>query len=129
MITGGYLKDVPLPHKRRWPGEERQREVRAQVSRYLGGGGRHYYASMEQEQNPIWDTSDAADWGRSGQEMGWICCWDDKGCRGAMLTTRPFDTHIQAMLWFDKMMQERFPDHELIVSDYSGEFYYTTEGD
>jgi len=125
MITGGYLKDVPLPHKRRWPGEKRQREVHAQIARYVGAMGRHYYASIQEERNPIWDTSDA--FGRPGV-AGWVCCWDDEGCKGKQLFTEKFDTHVQAMGWVKRMMTEHFPDHELIVDDYSGE-YYQREGD
>lgn len=128
-MIGGYLKDIPLPHRYKWPGTDEQREVRAQISHYAGSGGRRYYASMEQERNPIWDASDAAEWGRPGEPKGWTGCWDDKEHKGAMLTTRPFDTHVQAMLWFDKMMRERFPDHEITVSDFSSKYYAKYEGD
>lgn len=127
MITGGYLKDVPLPHERQWPGEKRQRRLRINIMVYYGIG-RHYYVSAEQEHNPIWDSSDGADWGRPGKPNGWTACWDDEEGAGKMLSTGALSTHIEATMWIEDILLPQFPDHDVTINGQEM-FQYLREGD
>lgn len=127
MVTGGYLRDIPKPHKRRWPNETLQRCLMVTISHY-SGFGRHYYVSAEQGHNPIWDIRDAVDWGRPGKSIGWTACWDDEEGRGKVLSSSQFNTHIQATGWIEKVLLPQFPDHDVTIN---GEevFRYLREGD
>ena len=68
---GGYLKDIPLPHRRFWPGAPRKKSVRIRIMRYYGQGP-HYHTSLKEEHNPIWDTIEGT----------WRESWDDEEGRG-----------------------------------------------
>jgi len=127
MITGGYLKDIPLPHKRQWLGEERQRNLRVRIVRYFGAG-KHYYVSAEQAFNPVWDSSDAADWSRPGEPRGWTACWDDKEGKGKLLSSGRFGTRLQAMNWIQDIVLPQFPDHNVTINP-QAMFEYLREGD
>ena len=127
MITGGYLKNTPKPYKRRWPDEEQQRGLSIRIVRYYGIG-RHYYVSVEQEANPIWDAGDAADWGRPGEPHGWTVCWDDEEGKGKLLSSGQFDTHLQAMNWIQDIVLPQFPDHNVTINS-QAMFEYLREGD
>ena len=88
MLTGGYLKDLPLPHRRKFPGEE-LRSVWISVSRYSAVGGCHYYVSIREENNPIWDprtngerNSDFLGTAYGDKIVGWHRAWDDEEGNG-----------------------------------------------
>ncbi len=69
---GGHLKDIPLPHVRYWPGSFKKKEVRIRIMRYYGAGGVHYYASLQEDSNPIWNSA----------EGYWQEAWDDLEGKG-----------------------------------------------
>jgi hypothetical protein len=93
--SGGYIKEVPLPHKR-WYNGRRKREVKIGVYVWWGTGT-HYYASVEEDDNAIWNT----------KENLWQLCWDDpeKGKR----FDKKFDNIGQARDWVTKLLRKHFP--------------------
>lgn len=127
MISGGYLKDIPQPHRRQWPKETRKRRLNIRISRY-SGIGRHYYVAARQEHNPIWDSRDAASWGQPGEPNGWRYCWDDKEGAGKFLSSEQFNIHAEATMWIEDVLLPQFPNHNVTIN---GEemFQYLREGD
>ena len=69
-IIGGDLKEVPPPLVRMFPGPRRRR-VRVSIDRY-DGIGVHWYVSIEEEPNPLWDSNEDA----------WREAYDDPGRAG-----------------------------------------------
>jgi len=78
---GGYLKDLSKPYKRQFPGDKKRR-VEVRVMQYYGIGI-HFYVSVREEENPIWDE----------KENYWTTCWDDKSeeTRGKRFSDRFVD--------------------------------------
>lgn len=52
---GGHICDVPLPHVRKYPGDE-PRVVSAKLTSWVGyaPGASHWFASLEEEHNYHW---------------------------------------------------------------------------
>jgi hypothetical protein len=95
--SGGYLRDIPDPHVRRWPGDAKPRDVRVHIMRYYGIGI-HYYATVEEEDNPLWDEATQC----------WRVAWDDDAARG-----RHFDSHAclsyhWAKWWAKAVLEKHF---------------------
>ncbi|KKL87895.1 hypothetical protein LCGC14_1930100, partial [marine sediment metagenome] len=51
---GGKLEDMPQPIRRLFPKARRKRVVTIRFTHYAGIG-KHVYASVEEEDNPVWD--------------------------------------------------------------------------
>ena len=56
MIYGGKLKELKKPHRRKYPGKEK-RLVRISIARFAGIGV-HYFVSIHEEYNYIWDKKE-----------------------------------------------------------------------
>lgn len=71
---GGHLVDLSLPHVRRFDDKRRKRHVYVEIHtwRGLSLGAKHWYVSVREEDNPIWDEA----------EQTWRVCWDDKEACG-----------------------------------------------
>ncbi len=95
---GGHLAELPKPHFRRYGKHRKElRPVRVGVHKYLGLG-QHYYVSLSEADNPIWDA----------KEKGWRLCWDDSGGKGELLHNR-FGSLTSATLWVRTQAKKRFP--------------------
>jgi len=98
-IFGGYLKDIPEPHKRMFPGEKK-RAVKVTVMKYdMVAGGIHYHVTMEEGSNPIWDSS----------VEDWRGAWDDDDLGGA-IEHETTDTIGQATDFIKRVWSEKFSD-------------------
>jgi hypothetical protein len=102
FMRGGYLKEVPLPHKR-WYNGRRKREVTIGVYVWWGTGS-HYYVNVDEDDNAIWNT----------KEKLWHLCWDDpeKGKR----FNRKFDNVGEAVKYVRTLVRKHFPKktHKLL---------------
>lgn len=94
-MHGGYLKEIPKPH-RRWYNGRRKREVKIGVHVFWGVGI-HYYVTVEEDDNAIWNSKDKL----------WQLCWDDpkKGKR----FDQKFGNIVEAREWVKKLQQKHFP--------------------
>lgn len=115
--SGGYLNEIPEPHIRKFPNPYSKRKVKITVSRYYGYGI-HYYVSIREDDNPIWNS----------ERNLWTRAWDDKEGEGKTDTDLYFDGDDNANIRTDayelaigkaKMVLKRhFPDHEVVWEDY-----------
>jgi hypothetical protein len=94
-IGGGHIKDYPNA-KRRFPGKTK-RHVRISAQMYYGIG-KHYWVSMYEEDNPIWDA----------KEKTWRSCWDDLEKNGH-IESAPFMSMVSAQEWIKKIQRKYFP--------------------
>lgn len=119
MLWGGYLREIPKPHKRKWPESREKRTVNISCSIY-SGIGKHYYVSILEEDNPIWNAK---------REV-WQKAWDDKKGKGKSFGTRSFDSHRQAMDHIRKILAENFsPETHWFYENSTGETWFYREGD
>lgn len=132
---GGYLAQIPEPHQRRWPDDPAPRTVSVSVGRY--SMGEHYHTQVQEEDNPLWDSSPItyyvpADHPKNGQPHNcWRCAWDDAAGRGRTWE-RTFRTEAAAYAWVESILAEHFtgprfliywPDRTYVP------FHYTRDGD
>lgn len=105
---GGNIKDYPKA-RRLFPGKKK-RHVSVSVRSYYGIG-KHYWVTMKEEGNPIWDT----------KEKAWRECWDDTIGRGH-IESKSFLSMVSAKLWIERISKTLFPrkTHVIDLLDFSG---------
>jgi len=118
-LTGGHLADIPLPHIRFFPNPYFRRKVTITISRFYGYGP-HYYVSISQESNPIWN----------GKE--WQIAWDDLEGKGKTDTDLYFAGDLRAKIRVEayqlaigkakQIINKYFSDHEQIWIDYCQDY-------
>ena len=116
MLSGGYLKDIPKPHRRRWPDDtEAKRCVHIRCAMYSVGV--HYWVSLEEEDNPLWNSGVYNDsWGDSaGTIIGWQIAWDDEDARGRRFEKQT-KSFAEAQHFARKVMAEHFPPDQYYVT-------------
>jgi hypothetical protein len=88
-VMGGYLKDIPDPHIRRFP-DYGKRHVSVNVTTWAGyaPGAIHWRATINEEGNPLWDS----------REGVWRKAWDDTG-DGGRIDSEAFLVEEQAVDW------------------------------
>ena len=99
FCIGGHIKQVPKPHKRWYDDKRRKRPVKITVMGFWGLG-RHYYVSIKEDGNGIWNT----------KEKTWQECWDDPAARGQQFDKK-FDNMVLAAEWVRTMTKKHFPKH------------------
>ena len=112
MIMGGKIADIPKPHRRRFDDKRRKREARYSITKYEGIGV-HYYAAIDEENNPIWDSS-VSEFTGSGP-AGWRDAHDDKDGKGRYFS-KQCNTMKQAQRWIDATFKKEFgpKTHKLV---------------
>ena len=125
MIFGGYLKEIPKPHKRKFEDKRRKREVTVTITMFFGVG-KHYYVGIREEDNPIWDSTV-----EEHGPIGWHHAWDDDGKNGERFSER-FTIKEDAERYIKKKFKKHFPKktHKLVL-DLIGETtqWFYKEGD
>jgi len=95
---GGNIAELPKPRRRRYGTRKREkRPVKVSVHKYYGLG-QHYWVSLHEDDNPIWDK----------KEKGWRFCWDDNEGKGRIFS-EPFLSMLSAQLWIEEMVKTEFP--------------------
>jgi hypothetical protein len=135
--NGGYLKDIPRPHfrmfgpiGRKWPQHiPRYRKLRElHISVYQYAGFPHYFVTLRQEDNYIWDTrredTDPPDFkGR------WHKAWDDKRGEGKTIHSGELNNRLEVNAFIKKHVR-RFPRHKIRWDGWSRKLYmYYRQGD
>jgi len=132
MIFGGYFSDIPEPHRFKYPDSDEKRVVRVTINSWVGisPGAIHYYATIQEEENPVWNATINED---TGEAEGWTVCWDHPNeHNGRRFTKNDFLDRVLAKAWAAKIVKKFFPDHEVRI-DYDEDekmiFRYLREGD
>jgi hypothetical protein len=97
VCHGGYLKEVPKPHKRWYDDKRRKRVVQIEVMVFWGIG-HHYYVNIKEDWNGIWNAKDEL----------WQECWDDPKARGKQFDKK-FDNCVLAAEWVKQIQKKHFP--------------------
>jgi len=110
-----------------FPGRAKRR-VRVRIRLY-SGIGRHYYAHITEDSNPIWCTG-RHDFTEPGH---WHEAWDDAGKNGLDFTQK-FDAECWAQKWIREIITQHFPSKtHLVVSENNGkplrDRWFYREGD
>lgn len=135
LTIGGYLKDIPRPWRRYFDDKRRKRKLRISIGTFSIGV--HYFVTIHQEDNPIWDcrthAEERPDWKEiqeteyGNEVICWHKAWDDKEGEGIHLSEK-FDTQFQAKKWIDKQLK-RFPQHQVVWDSPDAEWIYKNTGD
>lgn len=125
-VYGGRLEDIPLPHIRLYP-TLAKRPVEIHIHKYYGIG-KHYFPTIEEENNPLWDSSEGV----------WRQAWDDKESKGREFSSR-FNYLYQAKNWVKKIIETEFQGEglwdikigyeNLLEAERTKWFGYLKEGD
>jgi hypothetical protein len=107
MTFGGFFKDYPGA-KRLFDEPGYKPKIHIGIRKYYGIGN-HYWVTVQEEYNPIWD----------GQ--GWRVCWDDPLKRRDF--TDAFNTKKQAEKWLKEIINSHFKDFQIEIEPYSEWFY------
>lgn len=99
-VFGGKLADLPKPHRRFYDDKRRKRPVRISVIVY--SIGKHYWTTLHEEDNPIWDE----------KEQDWRTCWDDAAARGRIQSKR-CNSLVESGRWVRHMKNLVFKNHKL----------------
>lgn len=123
--SGGHIKDIPTPHRRKFPGDARRR-VSVSIAVYDMAGGHHYRVSLEEEANPIWNPLTHAqanpDWKEiQGTEhgnsvVGWQQAWDDEEAEGRAFYSGGLDFLYQVEDFINSTWSENFSDETHYLS-------------
>ncbi len=112
---GGYLKDIPKPHRRYFSTKRRKRRVEISCAIWWGHGGNHRNVTIQEEDNPIWNST----------EESWQISWDDKDGHGQTLERRFKKTEIDKMnAWIKRNLEKHFPGHRHIVKKDNNRWMY-----
>ena len=107
---GGYLKDIPKPHVRMFPGP-RKRIVRVQAVNYY----HHWHIRIIEDDNPIWDKSPA--YMRPNEPRGWVETWDDEAGKGQSFLNSDHERRDLAQAWIVSILRRHFPPETHEVRD------------
>lgn len=116
-VFGGYLKDIPKPHRRLFSDRRRKRAVRVEISRFYGIGV-HYYVSLQLENNPVWNR----------ETKTWQLAWDDTVGRGTTVTMR-FNTESQAKQWVAEQRSKVVHRNHVFYEGLTEKKWFYKEGD
>lgn len=98
---GGELAEMPQPLRRLFPGNTRRKRIVRVSFEMFYGIGRHTYARVEEEANPVWD----------GEQ--WCEPWRDDAGEGQRFTKSFVDADA-AGRWAQRIIDKHFPGHRPI---------------
>ena len=115
---GGYLKELLFsdPPRRFFDDKRRKRPVHVKIICYgdYGGIGVHYYVTVTEDHNPIWDS----------KQNIWTSAWDDYVGEGKKFENK-FNTYIAAQNYVRKVTK-KFPPKSHRILDWKTQriFHY-----
>lgn len=94
---GGNIADYP--NAKRYYADGEPRPIKISITSFEGvlSGACHYYASVKEDFNPIWDG------------LHWRQCWDDEDGKGRMYEKR-FNNKEDAQRWVQLIIAKNFPE-------------------
>lgn len=115
---GGHLSDLQEPHIRFFDVSRRKREVRISIQVFYGIGV-HHYATLREQDNPIWHPI----------KQAWWRPWEDYKGAGSCIS-RQCNTYEEADKFIRRVMRWVFPKHKAIRNDATGRrWFYNRDGD
>jgi hypothetical protein len=117
-IFGGHLKDIPRPRIYLFPNPVTKRKVTIRIMRYAGFP--HYWLSIIEEENALWDSSQDA----------WVRPWDHEKLKRLSsrheysypeLTTTEFMSHNDAITMAKKIIKKYLKNYEVIWDDWESD--------
>lgn len=96
-LSGGYLREIPKPHIRRYPNSKSKRTLTIQVLQYPGFP--HYFVVLRGEHNTIWNS----------QEEVWQEAWDDKEGAAPYHDSGELDNYQEVLDWIEANAEKYFP--------------------
>lgn len=116
-MLGGYLKDVPhgALKRRKFKSDNIGRYLSVSLTKYTGVG-QHYYVSVREESNPLWNEKD----------QRWQKFWDDTEADGFSDHNR-FNTLKQVEQYFKKI-KRKFKNHSIELPEEDIKYYYGEGG-
>jgi len=130
LLSGGYIKNIPQPHRRKYPDPEQKREVQVHITKYDLVGGVHYHVTFIEEPNPIWDpraqgeASPHFEGTAYGEQIvGWRLAWDDDEGKGREKHSPSLDFKYQVEDFIRATVLEAFPPESHALFDRYGEPY------
>ncbi len=100
-ISGGSIKDLPEPHIRKFDDKRLKRKLIVNITVYYSLG-RHYYVSVREEFNSIYDA----------KEKGGRDCWDDEIGKGKNFYIPKFDNRLEMEKYLRRLKRWVFPKHK-----------------
>jgi hypothetical protein len=119
---GGNIADYPEPHKLCSEDPDYKRDVRVSVTSWIGIGigAKHWYVTIEEEDDMIWDEED----------QYWVKCWDHPDKYKGRHFSEQFIGEADAKSWARMIVAKHFSDGSHNVRDESGTpWMYDKEGD
>lgn len=128
MIFGGHLKDIPEPHKRYFADKRRKRKVTVTISKWKGVG-KHWYVTMIEEDDAIWDSRVTGMWSDKTKPNGWTRPWDRSESDGRVFSGS-FEVYKKAGECVMEMVANHFPaETHRLVRAFTDEKWFYREGD
>lgn len=117
---GGNLEEIPKPHIRMFSDKRRKRKVSVDFHSWVGAGGRHTYANLTEEDNPIWNE----------KEYRWQKSWEDPDGKGQYFS-KQCNNYEQAVSWARKIIKKHFPNktHKIVRKYSDNTKWWYKEGD
>ncbi|KKM96682.1 hypothetical protein LCGC14_1175520 [marine sediment metagenome] len=115
---GGYLSEISEPHIRFFDVSRRKREAKVSILTFYPIG-KHYYAKVREQDNPIWHPT----------KREWCSPWDD--CKGdGRSVSRQCETYEEAEKFVRRVLRWVFPNHRYMRDDATGRrWFYKHDGD
>ena len=123
-LHGGKLKEIPKPWKREFPSKTKKQRVYTNIHSYRGfvPGAIHWHASLEEENNLIWNR----------KKRCWQMAWDDEKAKGRCFLGAAFMSQVEAHDWIEQMRQDNFPERTHVLVEEHGtnrRWIYKRSGD
>lgn len=107
---GGNLADIPEPHIRLYPNPHNRRPVKVSISQFWGFA--HFWASLTEAENPIWNgTLHGPSWGKhyENKVIGWQLSWDDDEGKKVRRFEKECNTESEARRFIASTLKKHFP--------------------
>ncbi len=112
---GCKLVDIfPQPHIRKYPNQVTKRKVRASIHDFKMAFGQHYYTSLCEEDNPVWEGRYTIPGNIYHNGPHWVRPWHDDDGKGRHESGR-FDTYTEAVAWIDTEGPKMFPPETHVI--------------
>lgn len=131
LMSGGRLADIPKPYRYKFP-DNSLRMVHISILSYRGfvAGAKHFYAEIEEEDNPIWNPNPGYD----GLPTGWSLLWEHPVSAKGRRFEHVFLSRAAARHWIQTIWDVHFNDDKHIARERWGDElkwlkYQVKEGD
>lgn len=116
LTWGGKLKDIPVPHRRKYSDRRRKRLVTVKVHRYVPNP--HYFVELIEDDDPIWCQCGI------DEDVHWHLARDDHAGKGRNFTHAKFNTSAAAYDWIRRKLKREFLNHRVMWQPGKATWFY-----